>query len=288
MFTKLSNSWELVKESAKVLQADKELLIFPIVSAIGTIIVSATFVIPLFLANMFDSFFAGKAQILGLIMLFLFYLAQYLVIFFANTALVGAAMIRLRGGDPTLSDGFRIAFSHFWAIFGYALISATVGMALKAIERRSNSLGRLIVSLVGVAWNIATFLVVPVLAVEDVGPIEAIKRSVSLLKKTWGEQLIGNLGLGAVFGLVYFGVILSGIAVCIFVAIVIQSVALTVMVALVFIFIMVILGLINSALSGIYTAAVYQFAVEGKSGGFFDESLIRNTFQNRSSTFSHI
>jgi hypothetical protein len=286
MFSRLSNSWELIKESARVLQADKELLVFPIVSAIGTVIVSATFIVPMFLANFFDSFVAGKGQIFGYVLLFLFYLAQYFVIFFANTALVGAAMIRLRGGDPNLGDGFRIAFSHFWAIFGYALIAATVGMILKAISRRSNTIGRLIVSLLGLAWNLATFLVVPVLAVEDVGPIEAIKRSVSLLKKTWGEQIIGNIGLGAVFGLINLAIILIGIVVTIFTAIQIQSIALTIVVAFIFIFMVIIVGLVNSALSGIYTAAVYQFAVEGKSSGFFDESLIRQTFRSRSSSFS--
>ena len=127
-------------------------------------------------------------------------------IFFANTALVGAAMIRLQGGDPTLADGVRIASKNFLNILGYALIAATVGMILDRIrEAKGNSfwniISRWLVSIMGVAWNIATFLVVPVLAVEGVGPIEAIKRSGSLLKKTWGEQIAGNFGLGAIFGL---------------------------------------------------------------------------------------
>ena len=103
------------------------------------------------------------------------------MIFFCNTALVGAALIRLRGGDPTVADGFRIAASRVGPILGYALIAATVGMVLRAISERSGFLGRLVVSLVGFAWNLATFLVVPVLVVEDVGPIEAVQRSASYL-----------------------------------------------------------------------------------------------------------
>ncbi len=101
------------------------------------------------------------------------------VIFFCNTALVGAALIRLRGGDPTVADGFRIAASRVGPILGYAFIAATVGMVLRAISERSGFLGRLVVSLVGFAWNLATFLAVPVLVVEDVGPIEAVQRSAS-------------------------------------------------------------------------------------------------------------
>ncbi len=71
--------------------------------------------------------------VMGFVVAFLFYLVQYVVIFYANTALVGAAMIRLNGGDPTVRDGFRIANSRFGAIIGYALIAATVGMILKAL-----------------------------------------------------------------------------------------------------------------------------------------------------------
>src|SRR5690242_7678997 len=103
MFTRLSNSWELFKASLRVLAADKELVVFPIISTIGLIVVTLTFAAPIFLSRLFDGIFlGGQVQVLGFIVLFLFYVVQYTVIFFANTALVGAALIRLRGGDPTV------------------------------------------------------------------------------------------------------------------------------------------------------------------------------------------
>ena len=120
MFARVRNSWTLIKASADVLRADKELIVFPIVSAIGVLIVTASFALPMFVAGFFDSVFAGEAQILGFFVGFLFYIVQYFVIIFANSALVGAAMIRLRGGDPTVGDGFRIAMQHIGAILGYA------------------------------------------------------------------------------------------------------------------------------------------------------------------------
>ena len=122
MLNRIGNSWELIKASARVLQADKELMIFPIVSAIGTLIVSAIFFLPMILSNFFDAVVLGGGEVLGLVVLFIFYIAQYTVIFFANTALVAAAMIRLKGGDPTLADGFRAAFPRIGPIFGYWLI----------------------------------------------------------------------------------------------------------------------------------------------------------------------
>src|SRR5262249_1074067 len=143
---------------------------------------------------------------------FVFYVVQYTIVFYCNSALVGAALIRLRGGQPTLGDGFRIANERFGSIVGYALVAATVGVILRQIAQRG-MIGRILGTGFGLAWNVATFLAVPVLVVEGVGPIEAVKRSSQLLKKTWGEQIVGNIGLGLVFGLlsVATGLVFGGI-----------------------------------------------------------------------------
>jgi len=280
MFQKISNSWELVKESWRVLQADKELMVFPILSSIGVVIVTLTFIFPLLLAGFFESVFRTGGEIAGFVVLFLFYVVQYAVIFFANTALVGAAMIRLRGGDPTVSDGLRIASSRFGVILGYALIASTVGMILRAISSRGGAIGRIVASLFGLVWNVATFLVVPVLAIEGVGPIDAIKRSVALLKQTWGEQIAGNLGLGAFFGLIVFGLIIIAIPVFILIASA-QSLALIIVALVVFVLLLVFIALVHSTLNGIYTAAVYQYATEGKVSGFFSEGLVQSAFRQK-------
>lgn len=280
MFRRIANSWELIKASAAVLRADKELIVFPIVSAIGILLVTITFFLPLAFAGAFDALLAGGATVLGIVVLFLFYLVQYFVIIFANSALVGATMIRLGGGDPTLGDGFRIAFSRFGAILGYALISATVGMALRLLSERAGSLGRIVVSLVGLAWNIATYLVVPVLVVEGVGPVDAIKRSVELLRRTWGEQIAGNLSIGLVFGLLALLVVLLGLPVIVL-AFTVESVALIATVFLVWIVVLVLLGVLGSTLGGIYTAAVYRYAVSGDAGRFFARELVEDAFRQK-------
>jgi hypothetical protein len=275
---RISNSWELVKESLRVLQADKELLVFPILSSIGLIIVSLAFILPMFFAGTFDAIFAGGNEVMGFLVMFAFYVVQYTVIFFANTALVGATMIRLRGGDPTVRDGLKIASSHFGPILGYALIAATVGMILRLISNMGKGIGQFISSLFGLAWNIATFLVVPVLVVENVGPIEAVKRSTSLLKRTWGEQIVGNLGIGAVFALLIVAEVIVSVAVIAWVA-TLQSTALLIFVICAFVLLFLLTGLIQSALSGIYTAAVYQYAAEGKTSGFFNPQLVEGAFR---------
>jgi hypothetical protein len=276
MFEKIGRSWELVKASWQVLRSDKELLVYPVVSFFASILVLITFAIPMIVAGLFDAMVAdGGISIVGVIMAFLFYLVLYTVVFFCNTALVGAVMIRLNGGDPTLADGFRIASSKIGKILGYAAISATVGMILRAIAERG-IIGQIVSSIIGFVWNVATFLVVPVLVVEDIGPVDAIKRSAELLKKTWGEQLVANFGIGTVFGLISFGVIiLGGVLAGLFAAI---SPALAVLAVIATILALIALGLLSATLSGIFTAALYRYAVEGQAGEFFNPEVIQGAF----------
>ena len=204
-------SWQLVKLCWGVLGQDKELVVFPIVSSIAVVIVTATFIVPGIFTGYWDAFGGedGNIPVSAWLLLILFYLVQYFVIIFFNAALVSAALVRLKGGDPTLGDGLRGAWSHIGAILGWAAIAATVGLLLNLLRERGGIGGAILAALGGFAWNVITFLVVPVLVVEGVGPVGAIKRSATLLKKTWGEQIIGNAGIGLIFGL---GAVLVAIA----------------------------------------------------------------------------
>jgi hypothetical protein len=271
---RIRNSWELVKASFSVLSADKELLIYPILSSIGLVLVSIGFFVPAFLAELFDSI-----DLLGIIVGFLFYFSQYFVITFFNSALVGAALIRLRGDDPTLRDGFRIAMDRLGIIFGYTAIAATIGMILRWLSERSSGLGRIAVSLVGMAWNLATFLAVPVLVVEEVGPLEAVQRSASLLKKTWGEQIVGNLSIGLISGLTILGLFIITLVPGIALSIWLENGLIMIPVALILILGIMALSLLSSTLNGIYAAAVYRYAAEGETGSFFDRKYVEEAFR---------
>jgi hypothetical protein len=282
MFPRLSNSWSLVKASAGVLNADKELMVFPVVSAVLSVLVLITFAVPSVFAGLFDANTVRDSgfPVAGYVVGFLFYVVQYFVIFFCNTALVGAALIRLRGGDPTVADGFKLAISRVKPILGYALIAATVGMALRMISERSGVLGRFIVSMVGLAWNVATFLVVPVLAAEDIGPVDAVKRSSAYLRKTWGEQIVGNAGMGMVFGLLGFVTILVGIVLIIGAAMTESAILIGVAVGVLVLALMAI-SLVSATLGGIYQAAVYRYAAEGDAGSFFSASMVQEAFRKK-------
>ena len=272
-----SNSWALVKASANVLKMDKELLVFPLMSGIATVLVLASFAAPLVVTGGWRVFAEGEGPpYLAYALGFLFYLVQYTVIFFFNSALVGAALIRLDGGDPTVSDGLSIAFGRLGAILGYAAVAATVGMILRAISERSGIVGRIVVGLVGMAWTLATFLAVPVLVTKNVGPIDAVKESARLFRKTWGEQVVGNFGMGwavalmtiswtlVSVGLVALGARVSPSAVFVAMAVAVAG--------------YVFLALFSSALKGIYTAALYRYASTGDAGSF-DAGIVGHAFR---------
>ena len=278
MFQRISNSWSLVKASASVLSADKELMVFPAISAVLSLMVLITFAVPSVMAGLFDGARHSGFPAAGYAVAFVFYVVQYFVIFFCNTALVGAALIRLRGGDPTVADGFRIATSRVVPILGYALIAATVGIILRAISERSGWIGKLVVSFLGVAWSIATFLVVPVLAAENVGPMEAVQKSSAYLRKTWGEQIVGNAGMGTVFGLLSMLIAMIGIGLFI-VAAMMQSVSLMVAAGAGLVISLMAVTLVSATLSGIYAAALYRYASEGDAGAFFSGDMVRSAFR---------
>lgn len=281
MAGRFARSWSLMKASAEVLRSDKSLLMFPLASSICCLLVAASFLIPIIAAMVSTGHVVEHGQRMsagGYVLLFLFYLAQYFVIIFFNTALAGAALARLRGEPASFGEGMAIARSRIVNIFGYALIAATVGLVLRALQERLGLIGRLVAGFLGLAWTVATFLVVPVLASQDVGPTEAISRSVELLKRTWGENIIGNAGIGVVFGLLMFiAIVLAACLIggafatqsitAIIAAIVIVAVGLTV------------LGLIQASLQGIYAAALYRYAEEGEVGYGFDQAMLEQAFK---------
>lgn len=276
MAGRLSNSFALVKASANVLRLDKELMVFPLMSGIATILVAASFIAPIFMVGP-EIFGDGEnpsyvAYVFG----FLFYMVQYSVIFFFNAALVGAALIRLDGGDPTVSDGLAIASKRMGAILGYAVIAATVGMVLRFIAERAGFLGRIITGFIGLAWTLTTYLTVPILVTKDIGPMDAVKESIAIFKRTWGEQVIGNFGMGWAVTLMT----ISWTAVCCVLLFLLAPGGAFVVIPLVGVMILgyVFLALFASALNGIYTAALYRYAITGDTG-YFDADIMGNAFR---------
>lgn len=282
MFSKFSRSWTLLKASAGVLRSDSELMVFPLMSSVAALLVLISFVGPMLLLEGIDPRAAGYDDLswLGLVWLFAFYLVNYFVVFFFNTALVGAAMIRLDGGNPTIGDGLRIAGSRVVSILGYAAVAATVGLLLQMLRERGGLISRWVTGLFGLAWSVASFLVVPVLVTRNMGPIAAVKESAGLLRQTWGENLIGAGGIGVVGGLLIFATIVLGVGLAV-IAFVQAAVAVGVIILVLSGLAVVMIGLVQSALSAVYSAVLYRYAAGQSLPAEFAPGLLQDAFHTR-------
>jgi len=270
---RFGRSWELLKACFAVLRDDKELMLFPVLSGFSALLVLATFALPLFFTQAFSQGFG----LFGMLVAFAFYFSQYLVIFYFNAALVGAALKRLEGGDPTFSDGIAIANENITAILAYAAIAATVGMLLRG--RRRRGLEALVRSLAGMAWTLGTFLVVPVLVTRKIGPIDAIAESARLLKKTWGENLIGSVGIWLGFGIATFLYIAVSAVLVVLAAK--AGMAFAMALGALLLLGLLLIGVVKSAIKAIYTAVLYRYAAEGAAPDGFDAQQLSLAFGAR-------
>ena len=200
-FTRLSNGWTISMNSFKVLRANKQLLIFPLLSGISLVLVMGSFVvITLSSADWHFENITENDRVVTYGLTFLFYLVNYFIVVFFNMALIHCTHLYFKGEEVSVSKGIQFSMSRIGVIFSWAVFAATVGTILKAIQENSGILGKIVIGLFGMVWNIATFFVVPVIAYENAGPIAAFKRSAKLMKEKWGE----SLGSTFSFGLIQF------------------------------------------------------------------------------------
>jgi hypothetical protein len=162
---------------------------------------------------------------------------------------------------------------HLGPILGYAAIAATVGLVLQIIKERAGILGRILAGLGGLAWNLATYLVIPVLITQGIGPIEAIQESARIFKRTWGEQIAGTIGIGLCVGVAVIVYSLLAIPLIVVTAIAKAPLALLLIIIGLVVLGYVLLALAGSTLKGIYSAALYRFATTGDAG-MFDRRLL--------------
>ena len=283
--SRFSNSIELAKSSWSVLTSTKQLMVIPVASFVVTSVVVALSGGAMYLtvnqttiAGSTRTTGAGRELTVGateltptaltyVVGVVAYILITFVVTYFA-AALVAGAWERLNGGNPSLGSSFGTATRRIGPIAGWALLSGTIGLVIQALEERLGVLGQLVGGAIGMAWRIVTWLAVPVIVVEGTGPWPSLKRSASLFKQTWGENLIAAGG----FGLLGFLAILGGMAIsALFFAIVpIAGVIL-------FVVWVAVTSTIIATLNGIYRTALYAYA-SGHQIQWFDQGQLAAAF----------
>jgi len=269
-FERLSNGWSISMNSFKVLKANKQLIIFPILSSISLLFILGSFIVLVLAgAGWNTENIQERGQTGSILILFLYYLVNYFVVVFFNMALIHCSQLYFKGEKPTIEDGIRFSMSRIGAIFLWSMLAATVGTVLRLIQENLGTVGKIIVGLIGIVWSIATFFVVPVIAYENLGPIDAFKRSAQLMKEKWGESLGAGFSFGLV-NLIGFVVIGGGLFLLGSVFNPLIGVILAVMGILLF-------SAIMSAARTIFVSAVYH-NVTGDPTDHFNQQMIDSLF----------
>jgi hypothetical protein len=282
---KFSRSWQLVRQSFAILRSDKQLMLFPVLSAVSCFVVTAIIatggaflLVPARAAALAaGERFNPNQSPTFLLGMFTLYVVNYFVIVFFNVALVGVANSRLMGGTWTFRDGIDLAWERKGTILQWAFVAATVGVVLRTLEERMGLVGRIIMRLIGIAWTLACYFVVPVLAFEDLTPIEAVKRSSRLFRDTWGEKVIGGFS----FSLVSLVLMLPGVGLW-FAAMILGGVTGLLVGTVLMILYFLLLSVFMSAVGGIFNAALYRYACFKQVPPAFSEELIASAWAPKS------
>ncbi len=276
---RLARSWELLKTSMKVVKADKELMLLPILSILATVVaIGAVIGISFpFWPRIFAE--SGEADPIAFLFAFALYIATAFVATFFHAATVAGANERLAGGDPTLGSSLKGAARRIGPIFLWSIVLATVNVILQALRERSGTLGKIVVALVGGAWNLMTYFVVPVIVSDNIGIGASVKKSAATFKQTWGESVVGEVGIGFVLGLFWIPIILLaimfgyiGFLVSPFVGIVAGLATLLILGGFLVVF--------QYTVSGVYKAALYRFATTGEAPWGFERDQLANAYHN--------
>ena len=271
---RLKNSWKLAKVSWSVLKSDRTLLWFPVLSAISGLVVFGIFA-GLVAATGVDNGSNGGLKGIGYLFIVIGYVALALVSTYFLGALVHGANQALEGRRAQLSECFAAANERLPRLLPWAVVQATVSIIIQALEERG-FLGQIVATLLGAAWAVLTFLTIPIIMLEDVGPIAALKRSGHLLKGTWGENIAAQAGFG-IFSLI---AMLPAIIVLGLVAGSGSTVLLVTFGAVAVAWVLVV-TVVVSALSGIYRTALYRFAVDGTAPPTFAGVDLEHAFGPR-------
>lgn len=263
---RIKRGWALTKKSWGVLKENPSLVRFPLYGGIATTLLAIVFLGP-------GLYLWEEDQIAGAIPVIVIgvYVLSF-VGFYFSVGLAACADMIFRGQEATISDGLAVSRARIAQISGWAAVSAAISLVMNLLENQGGTLGQIAARLVGMAWTLVTFLAVPVIAIEGTGPFETIKRSASLFRERWGQQITGNIAIGAAVFLL--GVLPAGILIAGGVLLWSTSSFLGALLVIVGVLALAIALLISRALNGIFGVALYRYALDGQVvGGFTQEDL---------------
>ena len=265
--SRIKRGWGLTKKSWGLLNGHRELLRFPLYGAVATTLLAIVFLGPgLYLLDQDSLGGAIPLLVIGVYVL-------SVVGFYFSVGLAAAADMIFRGQtNVTVADGLAVSRANFSQICGWAAVSTAISVLMGVLENQGGIGGQIAARLVGMAWSLVTFLAVPVIATAGTGAFGTLKRSASIFRERWGQQITGNIAIGGAVFLI--GVLPAVLLIVIGVALWSSASFLGALLVVIGALVLAIAMLISRALSGIFGVALYRYALDGEAvGGFTQEEL---------------
>ena len=287
--SKFQRSWLLLKSSISIIAQNKLLLVFPIVTFACTVIIIAFFLAPPLLRPtgypygssqhwqaIYHSLFnqtadaAGRSSsriaftpAAGAYLVFLYFVSMFLATFL-NVAFYHEILSALSGQAVSIERGLKFAAGRLKAILLWTLFAGLVGLVIKTIEQRLQLVGRIIARFLGLAWSVAAIFVIPVMVRDEqtANPLAMLRKSGSILKRTWGEALIGYAGLAFANAFILIGsiVILIG---AVFASVVFSNYWIIAFVGVLWLLLLFAWSYLTGVAGQVYKGALYLYAAEG-------------------------
>lgn len=280
-----SRSWELAKTTFSVMKKEKELFVFPVLSVIFSIIFALAILFPTIIVYLIG----GEGITLGImefLLLFLLYFGIAFIAVFFNFCVVYTSAVAFSGKSPRFWETIKYALSKIHLILLWSLVSATIGLIfriLDGIAEKTKGIGGIFAAitlfLFKLSWAIATIFVIPVIVYQNVGPFDALKKSVETIKKTWGENLVAFFGLGLVIFITFALALIIGCGITILGFII--SPLIGVIFLLLSFFIILFIFLIFGVASSVFNTALYVYAETGQVVGGYDKESMKNAFRQK-------
>ena len=269
-------SWLLFKESWRFLAADKELLLIPVAALVlnlcllGIVIGSTV----LLTQNSENPLFTGDTlHTLDYVVLFMVYVVGAFTLALSQAAITHTVYTRLHNGNARLGESISVALSHAGTLFVWALITSTVGVILRMIAERSQLIGKIVAALMGAAWAIATFFVIPAIVIDKKGAVESIPFSITTFKRTWGETIVSNITLGLFFFLAYMLAIISVVGMIIL-GVYVENLIIILTALIIGVAWLVMASLAQAALEGVIKTVLYIYATDATTPTNFNRELL--------------
>lgn len=272
-FTRMRAGWGMARSVRVLVAGDRGLMIYPIISGIiGVILFALTFagsyLIP-YQAPMTWKIVAGM-------------IVAYLLTAFVSTYFLVAMLIAFKsyeGGERIgMGDALSRTRPYGIRILEWAIFYTVIVMLLRAVESRFRGISQILIAGAGsLGITVATFFAVPAILEKKVGPLDAVRESLGVIRRTVGP-IFGGVAYIDLYTLMFT---VSGFLIAAVGGILVPSLVLKLTFVATGVALIVIGLVLNFTYFNIFKLILYDYYNGATLPEGFDESMLQSAIKRK-------